>query len=172
MVTIRQIRAEDKESFHNLVRENTARLVDYFPITVENAASLEIAGDTIRMYNMLAEKNELLVLVVQKNSDEKVVGMVFLKNIDHKTGKCELAYFVDKHEEGKGFTSYAIKQSVDIAFNTLNLNKVYCRVAPDNEPSKRVVQKNGFELEGVLKQEFKLQDGSLIDLHYYGLLKN
>ncbi len=62
--------------------------------------------------------------------------------------------------------------AINIAFNEVGLNKVYCRVAPNNIASNRVAQKNGFELEGVLKQEFRIQDGSLIDLNYYGLLKS
>lgn len=172
MVTIRPIQTGDKEGFYLLVNENKARLADYFPITVEKAASPEIAADSILLYNLLAAKNELHVLMMEREADKKLIGMVFLKNIDAKTGKCEVAYFIDKGEEGKGITGTAVKQSVDMAFNKLNLNKVYCRVAPDNIPSNRIAQKNGFELEGVLKKEFRMHDGSLIDLNYYGLLKN
>jgi RimJ/RimL family protein N-acetyltransferase len=172
MVTIRPIKAGDREGFYHLVKENTARLADYFPITVEKAASLETAAECIKMYNFLADKNELHVMMIERDTDKKIVGMVFIKNIDQKTSKCELAYFVDKDEEGKGISSSAVKESIGIAFNQLNLNKVFCRVAPDNLPSNRVAQKNGFELEGVLKQEFRIQNGSLVDLNYYGLLKN
>lgn len=66
----------------------------------------------------------------------------------------------------------AIQQAIDNAFSNLNLNKVYCRVATDNTASNKVAIKNGFQLEGVLKQEFRIHDGSLIDLNYYGRLKH
>ncbi len=171
MVTIRPIHADDRERFYQLVQGNKERLADYFPITVEKAASLAITTDSIRLYNMLAEKNELYVMVMEKSSGE-MTGIIFLKNIDAKTCKCELAYFVDKSYEQQGYTTHAIQQALDKAFNTLNLNKVYCRVAPDNAASNRVVIKNGFELEGVLKQEFRISDGSLVDLNYYGKLRN
>lgn len=171
MVTIRPIHADDRERFFQLVQDNKERLADYFPITIEKAASLEVTSDSIRLYNILAEKNELYVMVMESNNKE-MTGIIFLKNIDVKTGKCELAYFVDKNHENQGYTSTAIQQALDKAFNKLNLNKVYCRIAPDNTASNRVAIKNGFILEGVLKQEFRISDGSLVDLNYYGKLRN
>ncbi len=73
MVTIRPIRAEDREGFYHLVKENNTRLVDYFPITIEKASSPEIAAEAIEMYNLLASKNELHVLVIEKDTDKKII---------------------------------------------------------------------------------------------------
>lgn len=172
VVNIRPIELGDKEAFYNLVNENTDRLTNYFPITIEKAATPEIAETSIKMYEILAGKNELHVFIMERDTDKKILGMVFLKNIDHRVHKCELAYFIDKEEEGKGITSNAVKESIAIAFDKLNLNKVFLRVDPNNIPSNRIAQKNGFQLEGVLKNEFRVHDGSFIDLNYYGLLRN
>lgn len=171
MITIRPIITEDREQFYQLVQNNKERLMDYFPITIEKAISAEVAGESIKMYNLLALKNELHVFVVE-NNEKEIIGIIFLKNIDAKTSKCEIAYFIDKNHENKGYTTMAIQQAVDNAFSNLNLNKVYCRVATDNTASNKVAIKNGFQLEGVLKQEFRIHDGSLIDLNYYGRLKH
>lgn len=171
MITIRPISMEDREHFHQLVQNNKERLVDYFPITIEKAATPEIAADSIKMYSILAGKKELFVMTIN-NEHNNMIGLIFLKNIDAKTSKCEIAYFIDKNEEGKGHTSLAVKQALQTAFNDLGLNKVYCRVDPENAASNKVVIKNGFELEGVLKQEFRIDNGNLIDLNYYGRFRD
>src|SRR5690606_23191518 len=135
---------------------------------LEKTGTLENTNETIKMFVDLAAKNELYVFVIEK--DELVIGVLFLKNLDKRVNKCEVAYFIDKDEENKGHISHAIQQATDYAFKDLGMNKVYCRVALDNAPSNKVAVKNGFKLEGVLKQEFKVSDGSLVDLNYYGLL--
>ncbi|HLO71144.1 MAG TPA: GNAT family protein [Flavipsychrobacter sp.] len=170
MITIRPISMEDREHFHQLVQSNKERLLDFFPITIEKAATPEVAEESIQMYSLLASKKELYVMTI--NNQENLIGLIFLKNIDTKTSKCEIAYFIDKNEEGKGITSMAVQQALDKAFNELGLNKVYCRVSPDNTASNKVAIKNGFELEGVLKKEFRIDNGNLIDLNYYGRFRD
>lgn len=171
MITIRPINEADRDAFHQLVADNKQRIIDYFPITVEKAMDAQVALESIQMYNLLASKNELHVMVMETPDDKRLVGMIFIKNIDPRTSKCELAYFINTQEEGKGHTTRLVGHAVDVAFNKLGMNKVYVRVATDNTASNKVMEKAGFELEGVLKQEFRIADGSLKDLNYYGLFK-
>lgn len=168
MIQIRHIKEGDSNGFFALVKKNESRLKEYFPITLEKTETEAQAGDTVKMFTDLAQKNELHVFVIELGQD--IIGVLFLKNLDQRVKKCELAYFIDKDQEHKGYTSRAIGLATEYAFKELAMNKVYCRVAPDNEPSNKAAVKNGFALEGVLKQEFKISDGSLIDLNYYGLL--
>lgn len=170
MIQIRHIKEGDSNGFYELVKRNESRLTEYFPITLEKTATTEQTGETVKMFADLSQKNELHVFVIEQ--EQTMIGVLFLKNLDQRVKKCELAYFIDKNEEHKGYTSQAIKLAIEYAFQRLGMNKVYCRVAPDNEPSNKAAVKNGFELEGVLKQEFKISDGSLIDLNYYGLLNS
>lgn len=172
-IRIRPVRESDSNAFHLLAIKNKDRLADFFPITLEKAETPEKSLASIRMYNTLAAQNELHVLAIEQGEDEPaIIGLVFLKNIDKKTSKCEIAYFIDKEYEGRGLTSQAVKQAVNMAFDELQLNKVYCRVGTDNAASNKVAVKSGFELEGVLKQEYRIDNGTLIDLNYYGLLRN
>ncbi|MBS1772085.1 MAG: GNAT family N-acetyltransferase [Bacteroidetes bacterium] len=172
MTTLRPISTGDSEAFYQLVQNNRERLADYFPITIEKAQSLNVAAESIKLYNILAAKKELYVYLINCEENNRAVGMVFLKNIDPKTSKCEIAYFIDKNEEGRGMTKDAVGQALQIAFDQLQLNKVYCRVDTKNERSNKLAEKSGFQLEGVLKQEFRIHDGSLVDLNYYGRFKN
>jgi ribosomal-protein-serine acetyltransferase len=171
MINIKAVTEDDRDSLHILVRNNIQRLLDFFPITIEKTETPEKTLSAIQLYKNLASQNELHVMAIRHNDTKRFIGVVFLKNIDKKVSKCEIAYFIDKGEEGKNYTSMAVLQAIKIAFNQLHLNKIYCRVAPDNAASNRVAIKSGFKLEGVLKQEYCIYDGSLVDINYYGLLK-
>ncbi|MCL5028997.1 MAG: GNAT family N-acetyltransferase [Bacteroidetes bacterium] len=50
------------------------------------------------------------------------------------------------------------------------MNKVFLRIAEDNISSRRVAEKNGFIVEGILRQDFNISEGERIDVIYYGLL--
>lgn len=167
----RHITISDRDAFYDLIQKNKDRLADYFPVTLEKTATPDITAESIKMYQVLLEKGELYTLLVE-NDEAKIIGLVFIKNIDPKTRKCELGYFIDKDEEGKGIMNKAIKETINIAFNDLGLNKIYCRIGIDNIKSNNLVLRNGFKLEGVLREDHMKSDGTLIDLNYYGLLKS
>ncbi len=58
--------------------------------------------------------------------------------------------------------------TMDLAFTTMGMERVYARVDPENMGSRRVLENCGFLEEGVLRHDFRLPDGRLIDLVIYG----
>jgi len=52
------------------------------------------------------------------------------------------------------------------------LKKIYTRTGIDNIGSKGFAIKNKFNQEGFLRNEFRLDNGKLIDLVYFGKLKH
>lgn len=64
----------------------------------------------------------------------------------------------------------AVRSYVDYAFRELNLVKLTAHTFEFNVASARVLEKNGFKLEGRLRKHL-LKDGKLIDARFYGLLK-
>ena len=81
-----------------------------------------------------------------------------------------MGYFIDKDYEGKGIITKGLSQVIRFCFDTLKLKKLFLRIDPDNFPSKRVAEKNGFIVEGTLRSEYRTGNGDLIDLVYYGLV--
>ena len=95
--------------------------------------------------------------------------MFILKSINWRVPKCELAYFIDKNNEGKGIISGITKVMVDFCFNELNMNKIWIETGEDNFGSKAIALKNGFKMEGLLRNNFRDSDGNLMNIEYYGL---
>ena len=168
--TIRPISNEDASIYHSFVDQNKSRLIKYFPKTVD--ANKDIPSTTAHIIERLklADKKEFFTFVISDNSSEKIIGAVFIKDLDWNIPKGELGFFVDKDHEGKGIITKSVSIITKHCFVTLGLNKVFMRIAEDNISSKRVAEKNDFQAEGFLRKDFKTSEGKLIDVLYYGLL--
>lgn len=162
---------QDAANLFKYIEENRQRLQDYFPFILQHTSTLESTEAYVEERIKLAEKKEALTYFIIDTTANNIIGITFIKNFDWRIAKAELAYNIDKAYEGKGIITEALKHIINYCFTTLQLNKVYLRTAIDNTGSQKVALKNGFKLEGILSKEFKIFDGTLIDLHYYGLVK-
>jgi len=60
----------------------------------------------------------------------------------------ELGYWLAEPFWGKGIMSGAVKQAVNVAFDTFAIDRVFARPFGTNLASQKVLEKNGFVLEG------------------------
>ena len=169
---IRPIRNEDSLNYHSLVDQNKVRLSKYFPKTLIATEDLESTTAHILERIRLTETKEFFTFVIFENLSKKIIGTIFLKELDWNIPKGEIGFFIDQSYEGKGIITKSVSLVKKHCFDTLGLNKLYMRIAEENISSKRVAEKNGFEVEGILRKDFKTSEGKLIDLVYYGLLKD
>lgn len=100
--------------------------------------------------------------------DGVLIGSIGIINIQEHKG--ELGYWLVDKYAGKGIITRAVKQMVNHCFNVLNLNRIFAPVLPHNKASAKVLEKNGFELEGILRKYFK-KDGQYVDALCYSLVK-
>ena len=95
-------------------------------------------------------------------ADEVAVG---------STHRAEIGYWLAKPYWGRGLMTEAVRAFVQHAFEHLGLVRLTAHVFEFNLASARVLEKNGFILEGRLRKHFR-KDGRLIDARFYGLLKD
>ena len=89
-----------------------------------------------RLEFLSRKKNSLTVLY--NNNRIGFVGLKINEDI------AEISYIFDYDYVGRGYCSEVVKVLVDIAFNKLNLNKVYAYTKNENIASIKVLTKNGF----------------------------
>ena len=65
---------------------------------------------------------------------------------------CELGYWLAEPFWGGGIMTKAVCEMTEYAFSVLRLTRVYAQPFAYNTASERVLQKAGFEREGVLKK--------------------
>lgn len=94
----------------------------------------------------------------------QLAGSVGIINIDGH--KCEIGYWIDEKYEGKGIMTKVIALVTNYALRNLNMKRIFAPILPHNKGSARVLEKNGYEMEGILRN-FYLKDGNYTDALCY-----
>lgn len=94
------------------------------------------------------------------------IGIHPLDDIYRKSA--ELGYWLAEPFWGHSIISNAIKQAVDFAFDTYDIDRVFARPFGTNIASQRVLEKNNFILEGKFDKVL-VKDGVLLDELIYAV---
>ena len=104
-------------------------------------------------------------------ASNKAIGRCGFHNWYHAHKRAEVGYAIFREEDRHhGYMSEAMKAILDYGFNTMKLNRIEAFIGPENEPSLRIIRKNGFTEEGTLRQHY-VRDGVAGDSLLFSLLK-
>lgn len=99
--------------------------------------------------------------------NEQVLGYLSFSNIIRGAFQsCHLGYKIDQHMINKGLMTEALHEAIRFAFEELKLHRIEANIMPRNAPSRRVVEKLGFENEGLARQYLKINGVWEDHLHY------
>jgi ribosomal-protein-alanine N-acetyltransferase len=101
----------------------------------------------------------------------KLIGVVGADSFEvGESHRAEIGYWLAKPYWGRGLMTDVVRAYIHYAFREFELERLTAHVFEFNQASARVLEKNGFTLEGRLRRHF-LKNGELIDGRLYGLLK-
>lgn len=84
--------------------------------------------------------------------------------------RAEIGYWLAKSHRGRGIVTAAVRAICEYGFTVLKLRKITAHVFSFNTASCRVLEKCGFECEGLLRSHY-LKDDRLHDAKAYGKLR-
>lgn len=103
--------------------------------------------------------------------DGMIVGNISVEQKSDVYGKdAEIGYLLITEKWSQGIMTEAVGQICDIAFSSLDIIRITGLVYEPNSGSRRVLEKNGFLLEGTMKNAV-VKEGRVYDLCVYGKLK-
>ena len=117
----------------------------------------------------ISQEKDLHLAICDSNED--YLGTVSLKNINKKNVNAEYAITLSRRAIGTGAARFATQEILKIAFDNLNLERVYLCVFSDNIRAIKFYKKIGFIHEGTFRKHMILKDGQLHDLEWYAILK-
>jgi ribosomal-protein-alanine N-acetyltransferase len=161
--------------FHSLEGENIC-----FKVLSKNDAQdiLSYASDKSvsrfigwRLMKTLNETSEFIETMLKRESDgthlyasviikstQEIIGTAMIFNFDEEAKQAEIGYVFHKDHWGKGYGSECVALMSNFAFESLNLHKIHACVVDANIGSARILEKNGYELEGRLKDNYFIED--------------
>ena len=96
------------------------------------------------------------------------IGLVVGADVHRFTA--EIGYWLAEPYWGMGITSKAVHALTDYAFQHTNLVRIYATVFETNPASMRVLEKNGFQFEGILRKNV-IKNGVTMASHLYAKIK-
>lgn len=106
-----------------------------------------------------------------RNPEGSLIGAIDFIDLDSlDTHKAELAYWVAEEYQGQGIATISVKKITEYGFDEFNFKRIFAIVFPFNTASSKVLEKNGFSLEGVMRNFFK-KDNVIFDGKLYSKLR-
>ena len=98
----------------------------------------------------------------------EVIGAIsIILGSDIQRFTAEIGYWLGENYWHKGIATEALKQTVDYVFKTFpEIVRIWAAVFEYNKPSMRVLEKVGFEFEGIRKKG-AVKNGLVIDEYVY-----
>jgi ribosomal-protein-alanine N-acetyltransferase len=116
--------------------------------------------------------DEAYSLFIFETGTETLLGGLTLGLIRRGVAQaCTLGYWMGRRHAGKGHMTEAVRGAVRFAFSDLALHRVEAACLPNNEPSRRLLERVGFQHEGLARAYLKI-NGNWADHLLYGVLSS
>ena len=173
--------------FHSLAGKN----IYFNPLSINDTAEIHryTSNETVsrfigwKLMKTLDETREHIELMLQREAvgthlyasvvlkqTQAIIGTAMIFNFDPKANQAEIGYVLHQDAWGKGYGTACVALMSDFAFNQLNLHKLHASVVAANLSSARVLEKNGYELEGRLKDHYWIEE-QYYDALLYGRIR-
>lgn len=163
---IRKWQIEDAENLalvinNKKIQENLRDGIPY-PYTVENAKEY--------INSMLsADKDETYAFAI--TVDDKAIGSIGVfrcNNIHFRSA--EMGYYIAESYWGKGIGTNAVEQTCRYIFENTDIIRIFAEPFAYNTASCRILEKAGFQCEGILRKN-AIKNGAILDMKMYALIK-
>jgi ribosomal-protein-alanine N-acetyltransferase len=102
---------------------------------------------------------------------DAAVGMVFLHSFSRQHHKAEIAFNLSRAHWRKGLAGEAAAAVLAFAFEELGLNRVEALCMPQNEASRRLLERLGMVYEGTMRRVHHRYDG-YHDMELFALISS
>ena len=132
---------------------------------------MSAAGGLLQDIRDHFERKTLFQWGVARQVDDVVIGTCTLCRLEAEHGRAEVGFALGRRHWGRGMMTEALGALVRFAFEQLGLHRLEADTDPRNTPSVRCLERQGFRLEGHLRQRYRL-GGELQDALVFGLLRH
>jgi RimJ/RimL family protein N-acetyltransferase len=125
--------------------------------------------DGIEYLNYVRSMDPPMAFAIEYGS-EAVGGIGFKIGIDIARLSVEMGYWLAEPLWGRGLTTRAVTAASDWAFDNYKVVRIFATVFSHNVASLRVLEKSGFEREGVLRRS-AIKKGVILDQVLYAKMR-
>ncbi|OON39378.1 GNAT family N-acetyltransferase [Izhakiella australiensis] len=159
-----QIEERDWAFYQSLLMSSQ---VQYYISDIKPAAEIR-AGFESRLPPWTPGSKHWLCLVVREANSGKALGVTGY--VQSETECAEVGFLFAPEAQGKGFAGESLLAVCDFAFTGGGIRRLSATVTAGNLPSRRLLEKTGFVIEGELRESYRLRNAWHNDW-LFGLLR-
>jgi RimJ/RimL family protein N-acetyltransferase len=165
-LALRQVRDEDAAAVLDVFGD--PEVVRYWSSPpLENLAD---AQALIRQIHGLFRAKTLFQWGIALRSTDVLAGTCTLLHLDLEHRRGEIGFALGQRHWGQGIAREAVERVIQLAFDELDLQRLEADVDPRNERSLRLLERQGFLREGLLRERYHV-GGETQDTMLLGLLR-
>jgi len=134
------------------------------------AEKLEEAAEFINIILSAEVENLSITWAISLKGGEKMIGTICLWNLQPENHRGEIGYVLMPEYHGQSIMSETIAAVLEYGFNVMNLHSIEGHVNPNNIGSAKVLEKNYFTREALLREN-QHYNGVFYDTAIYTLFK-
>ena len=164
-VTLRSVSIEDVNTLFRLISNSRDHLEKWLPwVDYVHTTDDELHIVEQWTYDMQIRSAIYLCITLEN----KVVGIISTLQIDWMNQRTSIGYWISQDMQGRNLATEATVVLLNYLFEKLRLHRVFIQAATGNTASNKVIQKIGFKLEGVLRENERVKEYYL-DHNIYGM---
>jgi ribosomal-protein-alanine N-acetyltransferase len=165
---MRRLRPSDAESlFAILSDEELARFYDDEAFT-----DLSQAREQIEAWASAYEGRRSIRWGIARKGADTIIGTCGYYGLHRWHGRASIGYELARPYWRQGIMTEALDAIIAFGFSECGLNRIQALVMPGNEASERLLEKLGFQSEGVLREYENWGEKGYVDLAILSLLRD
>lgn len=148
----------DGKVVYEAIQASIEDLKKWLPFANKTQTVEETEINIRKSYSQFLLREDIRICIFRKE-DDVFIGSTGLHRIDWDVRRFEIGYWCDSRYQKKGYMIEAVERLVEFTFADLQANRVEIRCETENINSRRIPEKLGFTLEGILRKNYLSADG-------------
>jgi ribosomal-protein-alanine N-acetyltransferase len=118
--------------------------------------------EAIEVINEQKKSKNLKRFGIEIKDSKIIIGVIDLYNINEKSKKLKLGYWIGHKYRRNGYATEAVKKIIEYVFENFEIEKIIATTLVNNLASQKFLEKLGFEKKKVLPKD-RFLDGKYVD---------
>jgi RimJ/RimL family protein N-acetyltransferase len=163
---LRELRATDEDDIHEYASDpEVVQLMIWGPNTRE--ATRDFLARALEAQTQWPRAD--VGLAIELKSERRMIGSIGLRMKDGGNHTADFGYVLNRNYWGHGYMTESARAILNVAFNQLNLHRVWATCHTQNRASYRVMEKLGMRREALFVKN-AMEKGEWRDTYLYAIL--
>ncbi|MCE7986036.1 MAG: N-acetyltransferase [Caldilinea sp. CFX5] len=138
-----------------------------------NGKPMQEVAEAVSLIDWLSEKfkaREFICWGIALRADNRVLGLLSFHNISLQQRSVAIGYDLARSHWGQGIATEAVDATLRFGFRQMGLHRIEVNTCIDDLNSVRLVERLGFQREGVRREATLEDDGLYHGIGIFGLL--